>query len=108
MKSTGSPGKVIGRVVISSWSLANVTIEPEKLIAPTRMVKAVAIAATVAPSGTSPSSISATSAAAPPPTPLNKATSCGMWVIWTRREPTTPPTVPIASATRIGARWSGL
>jgi hypothetical protein len=99
---------VTGRVVISSCSLANVTIEPENEIAPTRIVNAVAIAATVSPSCTSPSSISATSDAAPPPTPLNSATSCGMCVICTRRDPTTPPTVPITSAIRIGTRLSGL
>ena len=35
-------------------------------------------------------SASATSAAAPPPTPLNSATICGIAVIFTERAPTTP------------------
>ncbi len=39
---TGSPGKITGRVVISSCSLAKVTIDPEKLTAPTTIVNAVA------------------------------------------------------------------
>src|SRR5450759_2436774 len=37
-----------------------------------------------------------TSAAAPPPTPLNSATICGMAVIGTRRAAGTPSTVPTA------------
>ena len=41
-KAIGRPGKITGRVVISSCSLANVTSEPAKLTDPTRMVKAVA------------------------------------------------------------------
>ena len=42
-------------------------------------------------------SASATSAAAPPPTPLNRATICGIAVIFTVRAPTSPTTVPIAA-----------
>ena len=41
-------------------------------------------------------SASATSAAAPPPTPLNRATICGIAVIFTLRAPTTPTAAPIA------------
>ena len=41
-------------------------------------------------------STSETSAAAPPPTPLNSATICGIAVIFTFRAPTTPITEPIA------------
>ncbi len=40
-------------------------------------------------------SAAATSAAAPPPTPLNSATICGIAVILTLRAPTTPITAPI-------------
>ena len=52
------------------------------------------------------SSTSATMAAAPPPTPLNRATICGIWVIWTRYAPITPTAVPAAIAIRIGTWWS--
>ena len=108
----GSPGNNTGRLVISSCSFAKVTIEPEKLTVPTRMVNAVAIRLKVGVSAPSPSetiscsSSRATSAAAPPPTPLNSATSCGIWVICTRCAPMTPITVPIAIAARISARCS--
>ncbi len=44
-------------------------------------------------------SASATSAAAPPPTPLNSATICGIAVIFTRRAATAPKTAPIAPPT---------
>ena len=43
------------------------------------------------------SSATATSAAAPPPTPLNRATICGIAVIRTSLAPTTPTTVPMAT-----------
>ena len=43
-------------------------------------------------------SASATSAAAPPPTPLNSATICGIAVIFTRRAATAPNAPPIARA----------
>ena len=73
------PGKITGRVVISSCSLAKVTTEPAKETEPTTIVNAARRAGTP-PSGRrrSRSSSSATSAAAPPPTPLNSATSCGI------------------------------
>ena len=38
----------------------------------------------------------AISATAPPPTPLNSATICGIWVIFTWRAAGTPTAVPIA------------
>ncbi len=47
---------------------------------------------------TSASSSSATRAAAPPPTPLNRATSCGIWVICTRRAAGTATADPTAIA----------
>ena len=74
--TTGWPGKTIGRVGMSSWSLANVMHDPENETAPTSTVKATARA----DQGEfeCDSSSSATSAAAPPPTPLNRATSCGI------------------------------
>ena len=45
------------------------------------------------------------SAAAPPPTPLNRATICGIAVIFTFRAPTTPTTVPIAAPITISAQF---
>ena len=51
-------------------------------------------------------STSATMAAAPPPTPLNSATSCGIAVICTWRAAGTPNAVPSTIATRIGKMWS--
>ena len=45
-------------------------------------------------------SASAISAAAPPPTPLNRATICGIAVIFTVRAPTRPTAPPIAIADR--------
>ena len=97
-------------MVISSCSLANVTQDPENETAPTSTVNAPAAAATdadpvLAPPGSrvrSPDSSSpATRAAAAPPTPLNSATSCGIWVIATRRAAGTPSAVPTTIAARI-------
>jgi hypothetical protein len=109
-KTTGRPGKTTGREVISSWSLAKVTIEPAKETEPTKIVNAVATSVnlpTSPPASTiSCSSSSATRAAAPPPTPLNSATICGICVIWTVRAPYTPPAVPTAIAPRISGTWS--
>ena len=106
-KATGRPGNTTGRDVISSWSLAKVTMEPAKDTEPTRIVNAVAASVKAGvDEPTFASSSSATSAAAPPPTPLNSATSCGIWVICTRRAPTSPTAVPTAMATRIATTWS--
>ena len=49
-------------------------------------------------------SASATSAAAPPPTPLNRATICGIAVIFTLRAPTRPTAAPITPAMTIRAQ----
>ena len=40
-------------------------------------------------------------ATAPPPTPLNKATICGIWVICTLRAAGTPTATPIATPSAI-------
>ena len=79
----GMPGKSSGRVLISSCSFPTVTAEPANETAPTSMVKTTA--RRTHGSSLWPSSSTATSAAAPPPTPLNRATSWGIWVICTRR-----------------------
>ena len=97
--TTGSPGNTTGRVVISSCSLANVTPEPAKDTAPTRRVKT--MARRTQGSAVCASSSSATRAAAPPPTPLNSATSCGIWVIFTRRATGAATAVPTAMAPMI-------
>ena len=46
----------------------------------------------------------AMSATAPPPTPLNSATICGIAVIRTRRADGTPSAAPITSPTRISSQ----
>jgi hypothetical protein len=69
--------------------LANATIEPAKLIEPTmaeNRVETITLAArSPGRSIRSWYSLIAISAAAPPPTPLNSATICGMAVIRTAR-----------------------
>ena len=79
-------------------------IEPENEIAPIRADSVVDVASTV---GRLPAkswnSTSAINAAAPPPTPLNRATICGIAVIFTVRAPTMPATAPITMAIAISA-----
>src|SRR4051812_6760053 len=97
------PGNVIGWPLISSCNFANATIEPANEIEPISAERTVemprstptlpAIAQTVW------NSTSDTSAAAPPPTPLNSATICGIAVIFTLRAPTAPITPPISPPT---------
>ena len=45
------------------------------------------------------------SATAPPPTPLNSATICGIWVILTLRAAGTPTAVPIATPRMISTMF---
>ena len=92
-----------GRVVISSCSLAKVTPEPENETQPTSTRERAGRGGDGARAARAPdSSSAATSAAAPPPTPLNSATSCGIWVIATRRAAGTPIAEPTPIASRIG------
>ena len=85
---------------MSSCSFANATIEPANEIEPINADSTVAIprsAPTFPVAAQTPwNSTTETSAAAPPPTPLNSATICGIAVIFTLRAPTTPITLPIA------------
>ena len=77
-------GNTTGRVVISSCNFMKVITEPENEVDPTMTVNTVAIRFAVEglPSALRfKYSTTATSAAAPPPTPLNSATSCGICVI---------------------------
>ena len=83
---------------MSSWSFPNATIEPANEIEPMSAENTVA---TPRSTPTLPTfahtpwnSTTEMSAAAPPPTPLNSATICGIAVIFTVRAPTTPITVP--------------
>ena len=98
-------GITTGRVVMSSWSLRNVTIDPEKAMEPTMIVATVKIKNNRSSDPTTRYSTTAISAAAPPPTPLNSATSCGIAVILTRRAATSPTTEPTARKTRIRTRF---
>ena len=100
------PGKTIGRPLTSSCSLAKATSEPANEIEPISAESTIerASSQTSTPSS-SWNSASATSAAAPPPTPLNRATICGIAVIFTLRAPTSPTTLPIAAATTISAQF---
>ena len=99
------PGNVIGRPLRSSCSFANAIIEPAKEIEPISAESTVETEAVVArPAVAMWNSASATSAAAPPPTPLNRATICGIAVIFTVRAPTRPTTAPITPAMMISAQ----
>ncbi len=94
------PGYVIGRPLISSWSFANAIIEPANEIEPISPESAIAAAMSIFGRPGSGrmrcSSASAISAAAPPPTPLNSATICGIAVIFTLRAATAPKPPPIS------------
>ena len=94
--STRRPGKVTAFVVTMPCSLPNVTNDPVSETPPISTVNAT----TPRVHGLSlwATSTSATSAAAPPPTPLKAATSCGICVICTRRAAMTAMTEPTAIA----------
>src|SRR3954447_6669492 len=95
-------GSTIGRPVISSCSLANVTADPVKETPPIRTLNSTAAAVpTPAVACERWNSASDTKAAAPPPTPLNAATICGMAVIFTARAAGIATAVPIAIPTTI-------
>ena len=88
---------------MSSCSFANATIEPANEIEPISAESTVAMPRSTptlpAIAQTVWNSTSETSAAAPPPTPLNSATICGIAVIFTLRAPTAPIAAPIAPPT---------
>ena len=92
------PGTWIGRPGISSCSLPKAMFEPQKEIEP--MMAASRIGISVSSSGLPPAARSSRysaqeiSATAPPPTPLNSATICGIAVIFTWRAAGTPTAVP--------------
>ena len=96
---------MIGRPPISSWSFAKATIEPVNEMEPISAERTMAseMSAFGWPGGgrTRCSSASAIKAAAPPPTPLNSATICGIAVICTLRAATAPKPPPISIAIAI-------
>ena len=102
------------RPLSDSWSLRNATIEPQNEIEPMIAANRIGIRASSSglPPASSDSLYSTTeiSATAPPPTPLNSATICGIAVMWTLRAAGTPIAVPITSPTTIRPqspiRWS--
>ena len=69
----------------SSCSLANATFEPQNEIEPMIAANTIGISDSSGMSPTSRNSTSEISATAPPPTPLNSATICGIAVIFTLR-----------------------
>ena len=84
-----------------SCSFRNATFEPQNEIEP--MIAANRIGISVSSGGLPPSSSASMysttliSATAPPPTPLNSATICGIAVIFTLRAAGIPTAVPIAN-----------
>ncbi len=105
--TSGAAGRITGREVISPWSLRNVTTEPDRAIAPATTANADAAFPRAVPlPAHSASSMIPTTAAAPPPAPLNTATSCGMSVIRTRRASGTATTDPTTTAPSARARLS--
>src|SRR5919197_3374557 len=99
---------------MSSWSLANATSEPQKLIEPMIAANRAGISAS---SSMSPPerrySTMLISATAPPPTPLKSATICGIAVMRTLRAAGTPTAVPSATPTTISGqsptpRWDSV
>ena len=82
-----------------SRSLAKATRDPVKVTAPMSAVRAAATASWLSARPRSTASMNeaeATSTEAPPPKPLNSATSSGMEVIWSRRARAVPMSPPRA------------
>jgi hypothetical protein len=91
------PGSFMGRPGRISWSFPNAMFDPQNEIEPTIAPKSSKISdrsAQVPPKWWRYST-HAISATAPPPTPLNSATICGIAVIRTLRAAGTPTAVPI-------------
>ncbi|CAB4756824.1 unannotated protein [freshwater metagenome] len=97
-------GITTGREVINSCNFANVKSEPVNETEPTTTVKIDAVSIATLSSCTDKNSITEITAAAPPPTPLNNATICGICVICTRRAAIQPMIEPIAIAIKISGK----
>ena len=93
------PGSLIGRPGRISWSFPNAMFDPQNEIDPTIAANSDGISTFNAndPPNAWRYSIHAMIATAPPPTPLNSATICGIAVIRTVRAAGTPTAVPITS-----------
>src|SRR6266567_1800008 len=105
MLAAREPGKVTGAPLIRPCSLPAAMIDPENVTAPMSTSRTVV---TVVASGTpavAPASLTysliATSAAAPPPTALNRLTSWGMAVICTVRAEYSPAPAPTSAPATI-------
>ena len=101
--STFWSGKVIGLPETHPCSLPQAMMLPENVTAPMRVDRAIVtpeVASSAAPSlMVRANSAPATAAEAPPPRPLNTATSSGMAVIWILRARNAPRTAPTAMET---------
>ena len=97
---SGRPGRI-------SWSLPNATSEPQNDTEPTTAPNSEAIttySGSPAKASVVRNSDHAMSATAPPPTPLNSATICGIAVIRTLRADGTPSAAPTTSPTMISSQ----
>ena len=86
---------------ISSCSFRKAMFEPQKEIEPMIAANRIGISASSGMSTSDRNSTTLMSATAPPPTPLNSATICGIAVIFTLRAAGTPTATPIATPTTI-------
>ena len=85
--------------------MANATSEPANEIEPMSAERTMETRSSPPGPATLCHSASATSAAAPPPTPLNRATICGIAVIFTVRAPTRPTAEPRRPPTTISTQF---
>ena len=98
MFTNSPPGIFTGLPEIRPWSLANAMFEPQKEIEPTIAPNSSGIPTASSSERLPPAwrnSAHAISATAPPPTPLNSATICGIAVIFTLRALGMPIAVPM-------------
>ena len=98
------PGSWIGRPGMISWSFPKAMFEPQNETEPMIAANSAGISASSAglPPAASDSRYSTNeiSATAPPPTPLNSATICGIAVIFTERAAGIPTAAPMATPER--------
>src|SRR4051812_38706356 len=86
---------------ITSWSFRKAMIEPQKEIEPMIAANRIGIRLRSSSSPGWRNSTTLISATAPPPTPLNSATICGIAVIFTLRAAGTPTAVPMTTPSTI-------
>ena len=99
------PGSWIGRPGMSSWSFPKAMFEPQNetdpMIAANRAGMSASSAGLPPAASDSRYSTNEIRATAPPPTPLNSATICGIAVIFTERAAGTPTAAPMATPSAI-------